>query len=430
MNKKITQAILLILAAGGLTAQEKYIAIHRTEKSGLELLSKIPNVEAESSAQTLHISLNQYFQSSENSESIIAYSIIHNSHEEVAEVAISSSDLIIDFKSPGQTNVIINAEENGTNVSDTIAIGVRPVIEGGYDIATFENLIDTENSYWNGSDESGGFSSGKFYFHNDYNPDWFSWSGWAYSNQTDHSTPGWMNQYSAMIWTEENSNTYALSYASPSSRISFADSLKRVVKGFFITNSTYAALTMHHGDPYSKKFGGESGEDEDWFKLSIEGHLGESSTGIIDYLLADYTFQDSKDDYYIQTWQWIDLETLGEVDALSFSLSSTDNGDFGMNTPAFFCMDNLYASFPLTAEKFNVSKFRIYPNPSDGLFRIYNDDGETMSIYIYDLMGKVVYRNDKIDSGDLINIRKHSGGTYILKTKIKNEIQVKRILIN
>ena len=30
-----------------------------------------------------------------------------------------------------------------------------------------------------------------------------------------------------------------------------------------------------------------------------------------------------------------------EVKKLHFSLSSTDNGDWGMNTPAYFCMDDI-----------------------------------------------------------------------------------------
>ena len=38
----------------------------------------------------------------------------------------------------------------------------------------------------------------------------------------------------------------------------------------------------------------------------------------------------------------MDLGSLGRVDSLMFALESTDVGEWGMNTPAFFCIDNLY----------------------------------------------------------------------------------------
>ena len=43
----------------------------------------------------------------------------------------------------------------------------------------------------------------------------------------------------------------------------------------------------------------------------------------------------------VDSWELVDLSTLGTVYGLSFGLSSSDNGDWGMNTPAYFAMDNL-----------------------------------------------------------------------------------------
>jgi hypothetical protein len=47
------------------------------------------------------------------------------------------------------------------------------------DIADFEDLALTGESYWNGSDGSGGFASGSAYFSNSYNADWDSWDGFS-----------------------------------------------------------------------------------------------------------------------------------------------------------------------------------------------------------------------------------------------------------
>ena len=43
----------------------------------------------------------------------------------------------------------------------------------------------------------------------------------------------------------------------------------------------------------------------------------------------------------LNTWKKVDLSELGYVTSIGFSVSSTDTGDWGMNTPAYFCIDKL-----------------------------------------------------------------------------------------
>jgi hypothetical protein len=110
-----------------------------------------------------------------------------------------------------------------------------------------------------------------------------------------------------------------------------------VVPGFYITNSAYAYTSMMGGDAYAKKFG-----KDDWFKLTITGYDAEGNeTGTKDYYLAD--LRDEAKAYIINDWRYVDLSGLGKVCKLGFALSSTDNGDWGMNTPAYFCFDNFGA---------------------------------------------------------------------------------------
>ena len=61
----------------------------------------------------------------------------------------------------------------------------------------------------------------------------------------------------------------------------------------------------------------------------------------MDFYLADFRFADNALDYVVDSWTWVDLSSLGVVSSLSFSLASSDVGQFGMNTPAYFAMDNL-----------------------------------------------------------------------------------------
>ncbi|TVQ91177.1 MAG: DUF4465 domain-containing protein [Bacteroidetes bacterium] len=271
-----------------------------------------------------------------------------NSFPDVAQLDIDGNNLSITFSEPGQTNIRIQATLDDYEAEVAFVIGVMPVISGDYELADFSNLSLQEESFWNGSDESGGFESGLAFFPNSYNAEWGAWSGWAYSNISDNTTPGWMNQYSAITGAAingepEEPGIYAISYVSwPGTVISYNNPSAHQIKGLFVTNATYAALSMTYGDDFSKKFGGETGDDPDWFKLSVTGMRNGDETATVDYYLADYRFEDNSKNYIIQTWQWLELSSLGKVDSLMFMLSSSDLGDWGMNTPAYFAVDHIF----------------------------------------------------------------------------------------
>jgi len=109
-----------------------------------------------------------------------------------------------------------------------------------------------------------------------------------------------------------------------------------------VTNNNYTYYSMLNGDDWAKKFGGSSGDDEDWFALTVTGKdASESIVGAVDFYLADYRFSDNSQDYIIDTWQFVDLSSLGIVKSLEFTLNSSDVGDFGMNTPAYFVIDTV-----------------------------------------------------------------------------------------
>ena len=124
--------------------------------------------------------------------------------------------------------------------------------------------------------------------------------------------------------------------------------------GAYLTNATYPYLTMRDGGPFgfAKQFGGVSGDDPDFFLVTITGYDDSaSSVGSVDFYLADYRFTDNTQDYLVDQWAWVDLSSLGAVKQLQFTLSSSDNDPvFGMNTPAYFVLDDLvYAPEPGSA---------------------------------------------------------------------------------
>ena len=175
------------------------------------------------------------------------------------------------------------------------------------------------------------------------------WDGWAYSNHTDTGLSGLDGQYTAMasIPGGQNDANYGVAY------FGFYDTVPTItfdtpceVASACFTNNTYVYYSMLYGDSYAKKFGGADGSDEDWFLLTITGlDAAGAVTGTVEFHLADFTFADNDEDcedYIIDDWTLVDLTPLGDaVSSIEFELSSSDVGTWGMNTPAYFAMDNM-----------------------------------------------------------------------------------------
>ena len=104
-----------------------------------------------------------------------------------------------------------------------------------------------------------------------------------------------------------------------------------VVAGMYVTNNVYAYSSMTKGDEIA---GGPFGDD-DYLTLIIHGSLnGVEVNNQVEFKLAE-----GKD--IVTDWEYVDLSKLGEIDELSFTMVGSRNGDWGLNTPTYFCIDNL-----------------------------------------------------------------------------------------
>lgn len=176
----------------------------------------------------------------------------------------------------------------------------------------------------------------------------YYWEGFTYSDVNDASTGGYVNQYAVYGdgLDRSSSGAYAVGFVGYYQPTAISFEGASAVDGFYLNNTAYAALDMITGSGFTKAF-----STNDWFKLSIEGLNGAASQGSVDVYLSDftgYTDGDDKNDYMLTDWTWVDLSGLGSnVTSLAFTLSSSDNGDFGMNTPAYFAIDELsYEAVP------------------------------------------------------------------------------------
>lgn len=262
--------------------------------------------------------------------------------------------------------------------------------------ASFENVNMGTQGYYKGADNAGSFMSGNFRFLNNYNASWDSWSGFAASQKTDVLTPGFENQYSAITGKGVGeTSSYAVGYPVPVSTVLFKDT---TISGLYVTNSTYAYWSMKNGDAYSKKFGGETGNDEDYLILTIQGFdAANQSTGKIDFYLADFTSSDPLKDYILDSWKWVSLESLGRISKLEFSLRSTDNGVWGMNTPGYFCIDNLNREIATSSPVVSQLQASVYPNPFTN-YLVVKGIEKSARVTISDISGKIILEQDNLSN--------------------------------
>lgn len=280
--------------------------------------------------------------------------------------------------------------------------------------AGMEDVNIGASGYYEGADNAGSFLSGNFRFLVDYSTEWESWSGFAASNHTDATTPGFGNQYSAITGKGvAESSAYAVGYPAPASTIRFKES---AVSGLYVTNNTYAYWSMKNGDGFSKKFGGETGTEEDYFILTIEGFdVDFKSTGEVEFALADFRDSDPTKDYIVDSWKWVDLSSLGTISKLKFTLRSTDNGIWGMNTPSYFCIDNInqkvITSSPLVAQP----KVSVYPNPFVSYFKV-SGIKEVADVNVSDITGRKLFEYRNVSNNQTINgLNQLNPGLYFIE---------------
>ncbi len=289
---------------------------------------------------------------------------------------------------------------------------------------TFENLpLLTPESYFNGISVPTpgliGIPSGNSILINKHDTSWGGiWSGWGYSNMTDTITPGLVNQMSCIAGKGQNNSTiYGVTYVGDHSQDFIKLINPTIVSEVYLTNNTYAYLSMKNGDAFAKKFGGLTGNDEDFFKLDFYGwRNGIKKADSVSFYLADFRDANNANDFIVKDWKKLDMTTLGEVDSITYKMSSSDTSFGFINTPTYFCMDNM--SFqPLSLESLSqISSIKIYPNPINDEFQMVNTSTEAMKFSILNLNGQTIYTNELIGNSSLkINSENWSKGVYLIK---------------
>lgn len=225
----------------------------------------------------------------------------------------------------------------GTNTALYFALDGLKIMKD-MKVATFEDVVIPEPESVLHLTTTGPITSGSYNFYQEV-VDYGEWGVYYFgnlpSNKSDNDFVSYLDAEKSanggayegqnfMVWNQSSSNEDYITL-----------DREHVVPGFFLNNTAYAVNSMTQGDGYAKKF-----TADDWFRLTVQGLL--NGIPVNTQVVVDLAAEGK----YIDKWTWIDLSSLGLVDEIRFSLSSSDTGKNGMNTPAYFCMDNFGAEKP------------------------------------------------------------------------------------
>ena len=298
-------------------------------------------------------------------------------------------------------------------------------------IADFETFTLSPNSSYS-STASVPFQTTNAIFPYKWDTQFSYWAGgFAYTNKYDSATAGSGNLYGVKPLKGYNSsNIYAVAQD------------KGVIKlkapydtfdGYYITNTTFAYKSMKAGDQFAKKFGGPTGNDPDFFKVTVKGYFnGIMKPDSSVFYLADFRFPNNASDYIVNTWQYVNTTILGQVDSVKFFMYSSDVSFGFINTPAYFGIDNFTTSdnFVGISENNLTSKLVVYPNPFNNKLNIdlATTGNEKIEISVSDVSGKIIYNENFTGIHYTIDLEYLQKGIYFIEVKTGEYKTVKKLI--
>lgn len=308
-------------------------------------------------------------------------------------------------------------------------------------VADFETFTLSANSAYSPT-TSTSFQTSNATFQYEWDNSFSYWSaGFSYTNKYDSITAGYTNLYGVRaLKGYSNSATYVI--GQDESTIKLATPHK-IINGFYITNTTYAYKSMASGDAFARKFGDTTGTGSgttiaqgsypDFFKVVVKGYTnGALKNDSVTIFLANFTFTNNAQDFILDSWQYVNTSSMGEVDSVQFFMRSSDVGPFGINTPLYFALDNFETSIPNPvgmATNSMKEDFVVYPNPFTTSITIRSASG-FKAVVLRDISGKMLYDSDGSELHFVWNLEFLESGIYFLEIDLGEHKQIKKIIKN
>ena len=341
-NTAGSAVIELLATSDGQSVQTSFSVQCLVEDQPPVVVNPLDPIHFTAYPQSFSFDISECFDDPDNNNEMMEYTVQVCPSEASATIS-DENVLLVSRTTPNaftDRTLVIRATSNGKHVDMDVSVSGSEVVIV-VDVADFEDVELSPSGIWEPLEGNNEMFSHGWAFTNYYSS--YFWGGFTASNRTDLSQTYMNAQFTAATGCGyDGSAQYAVAYTyGAQTDVYAADGEPRSVTGCYVTNNLWAYQNMLEGDNTVSPFGGYSGTDPDWFKLTATGKDASGQTvGTLDFYLADYRFDNPEDDYIINTWEWFDLSPLGEVSAISFSLSSSKNNNSGMITPAYFCMDD------------------------------------------------------------------------------------------
>jgi len=312
------------------------------------------------------------------------------------------------------------------------ALLLLPAAATAQTAATFDNLTlpgqDTAYINYSQPGQDVGFADGLAYFPCVYDTSSFGpyWAGgFAYSNERDTTNGTYLNGYAAKTGRGYNNSAQYAIYFQPYGGVrrlrTIGAAAGKAVRGFYITNTTYAYSSMKNGDFFvNPPFGGDTAKPNDFFKLTVRGYLNGAIKGdSVEFYLADFRSTNPANDYIVRDWTWVNLLPLGTVDSLDFSLRSSRQDQFGELVPTYFAMDNFTTDESATtvSSVARAADLAVYPNPATDRVWVRAQTGAPLRrAAVFSVNGQEVAAASAAGSSQIeISLAGLPAGTYVLR---------------
>lgn len=104
----------------------------------------------------------------------------------------------------------------------------------------------------------------------------------------------------------------------------------KVIKNMDVTPTTYTLGVIKNGNAYAKALT----EPDSYLEVIVKGFNKGKATATVRFDLA-------LDGTFLEEWKTIDMSKLQAVDSIAFEMEGSDIGDWGLNSPQYFAIDNV-----------------------------------------------------------------------------------------
>ncbi len=254
--------------------------------------------------------------------------------------------------------------------------------------------------------------------------------GWSYTNETDNTTYDWNNCFSSAYGSgENNSENYAVSFIGSDWMNNYEQIPSIISINKSEISSQIASMSMSvclNANAYLYITNDDFYQNNNHYLMmkisAVNSETGNSSSQNI--YLADFRAE-TTEPFAVNNWKTIDMTWAIDYDSLVFTFESSDSGDYGINTPAYFCLDNFTYNTSVFFAEDNFQDLNVYTYDNN---LIINNSHIINKIEIYDILGKK--QNEKVlnNYSAEYNISNFPEGFYFVRVYSAGQSVSKKII--